>query len=340
MAYKIYLKEIKMGTIRHESRTDYLKFNFNYNTAPEIKLIEFELKDVLSDSKGEIRKMCTSVLNAGGKRIRPLLTMYSGLVFSLANKEMIRGAVSVELIHMASLVHDDIIDNSNLRRNKPSVNSLWGNHFAVLCGDYLFSKAFGILSKLNSSRCMDLMVQSIENMCHGEILQADNKYNLDMDIDTYYEIISKKTGILIENSCKMGAIISGTGKKYEEAMGGYGLNIGLAFQIIDDILDICGKTNEMGKPKFEDISQGNITLPMIILLKNKKYREVVKNILKRKEDLKSIGMMLMDLNIINTCFDIAEGHIKKAKSYLSFLPQSEYTQKLYSLADLLMIRAN
>ncbi len=103
-----------------------------------------------------------------------------------------------------------------------------------------------------------------------------------MDIDTYYEIISKKTGILIENSCKMGAIISGTGKKYEEAMGGYGLNIGLAFQIIDDILDICGKTNEMGKPKFEDISQGNITLPMIILFKKQKIQRSCKKYSKKK----------------------------------------------------------
>lgn len=329
-----------METIRHEYQSDYLKFNFNTKTIPEIQLIELELINVLSDSRGKIRDMCTSILNAGGKRIRPLLAMYSGLLFSPVNRDMIMGAVSVELIHMASLVHDDIIDNSNLRRNKPSVNSLWGNHFAVLCGDYLFSKAFGILSKLKSSRCMDLMVKSIQNMCHGEILQADNKYNFDMDIDTYYEIISKKTGSLIENSCRMGAVISGSGEKYEEAVGGYGLNIGLAFQIIDDILDICGKTDKMGKPKFEDIGQGNMTLPMIILLKNKKYKDVVKNILKRKEDLKSISIMLMDLNIINTCFDIAEEHIKKAKSCLAFLPKSEYTQKLYQLADLLMIREN
>ncbi|PQQ67546.1 polyprenyl synthetase family protein [Acetivibrio saccincola] len=261
-----------METIRHEYQSDYLKFNFNTKTIPEIQLIELELINVLSDSRGKIRDMCTSILNAGGNRIRPLLTMYSGLLFSPVNRDMIMGAVSVELIHMASLVHDDIIDNSNLRRNKPSVNSMWGNHFAVLCGDYLFSKAFEILSKLKSSKCMDLMVKSIQNMCHGEILQADNKYNWDMDIDTYYQIISKKTGSLIENSCRMGAVISGTEKKYEEAVGGYGLNIGLAFQIIDDILDICGKTNEMGKPKFEDISQGNMTLPMIFFVKKQKIQ--------------------------------------------------------------------
>lgn len=329
-----------METIKHKSRIDYLKVNFNSKTIPEIDLIELELINALSDSRGKIREMCTRVLNAGGKRIRPLLTMYSGLVFSPINKEMIKGAVSVELIHMASLVHDDIIDNSNLRRNKPSINSSWGNHFAVLCGDYLFAKAFGTLSKLNNSRGMDLMVKSIQHMCHGEILQADNKYNLDMDIDTYYDIISKKTGVLIENSCKMGAVISDCDQQHEEALGGYGLNLGLAFQIIDDILDICGESDNMGKPKFEDISQGNTTLPIIVLLKNKKYREVVKNILKKKEDLNTISLMLTDLNIINTCFEIAAGHIKKAQSYLSVLPQSEYTKKLYNLADLLMVRAN
>ncbi|MDQ2085326.1 polyprenyl synthetase family protein [Herbivorax sp. ANBcel31] len=329
-----------METIKQRYKTDYLKTKFNSKSIPEIDLIEFELYNLLSDSKGKIREMCIEILNAGGKRIRPLLVMYSSLVFSPVNKDMVKGAASAELIHMASLVHDDIIDNSDLRHNKPSVKSSWGNHFAVLCGDYLFSKAFGVLSKLNVSKCMGLMVKSIQNMCHGEILQANNKNNLDIDVDTYYEIIYKKTAVLIENCCKMGAAISGAGREYEEAMGRYGLHIGLAFQIIDDIMDIYGKVDKMGKSQFEDLRQGNITLPFIILLKNKDYSEVAKDMLRKRNDLEKTVMILRDLNIINTCFEIAAGHIKKAQSYLSFLPQSDYTKKLYSLSDILMIRAN
>ncbi|TYQ15824.1 UNVERIFIED_CONTAM: heptaprenyl diphosphate synthase [Acetivibrio alkalicellulosi] len=330
-----------METMYNQAKADFLKSKFNSKLIPEIELIEIELFNMLSDSKGTIRDMCTKIINAGGKRIRPLLVMYSGLAFSpVLTKEIIHAATAAELIHMASLVHDDIIDNSKLRHNRASVNSSWGNHFAVLCGDYLFSKAFGVLSNTSLSKSLELMVKAIENMCQGEILQANNRYNVDIDVSTYYEIISKKTAIFIECCCISGAFVSGATKKEAEALGGYGLNMGLAFQIMDDILDMCGKTNIMGKPKFEDLQQGNITLPIIMLLKEPGYRDAINEVIKRDGNIEIISSILEELNIIEECYKVAVNHIKKAQNFLSFLPQSEYKTKLYDVANMLMVRSN
>jgi len=147
--------------------------------------IEAELYNVLSDSRGAIRDMCFHMLTSGGKRIRPVLVFYGGLMFSGPTDELVYAAVAAELIHMASLVHDDIIDNSFLRRGRPSLNKIWGNHFAVLCGDYLFAKAFEIMARKKLIKCMDYMVEAIENMCQGEIIKAESRFKTDAGIDDY-----------------------------------------------------------------------------------------------------------------------------------------------------------
>ncbi|MFZ5988900.1 MAG: polyprenyl synthetase family protein [Bacillota bacterium] len=333
-----------MDNLQYEKKTDFLKEKFDPRAIPEIEVIEIELFNVLSDSKGVVRDMCSQILNAGGKRIRPLLVLYSGLVFSPVSSELINAAVASELIHMASLVHDDIIDNSSLRRSKPSINSSWGNHFAVLCGDYLFAKAFGVLSKNRLIGSMDLMVEAIENMCEGEILQAHNKFNFGTDLDMYYSCISRKTAIFLECCCKSGALVSGASENQLDAIGKYGLNMGLAFQIIDDILDICGNTKVTGKPNFEDLRQGNITLPLIMLLKDENYAEFIKEIVHSRSfsdhTLKELTKILENTGIISRCYETALMHIEKAIESLMNLPKSEYTYRLNNLANMLMMRAN
>lgn len=332
-------------TVVREKKVSELKsMKFNPGKLAGIEKVEQELFNALSDSEGTIREMCMHILNAGGKRIRPMLVMYSGLIFSDDTDQIINAAVAAELIHMASLVHDDIIDNSNMRRGKPSVNKIWGTHFAVLCGDYLFAKAFGILSGKRLIKSMDYMVEAIQNMCSGEILQAENRFNHGISLETYYELISKKTAIFIKCCCESGASAGGAEGSQLREIGEYGLNLGLAFQIIDDILDFCGNSEVMGKPRGGDLKQGSITLPLIYLMKDEKCGAKVKKILSERKVtdafIEEITEDFQKKGVIEQCFDIAISHIEKAQRHLELLPDSPCTGYLYEMAEMLKTRAN
>lgn len=307
--------------------------------SPMSELIEASIEKSLSGDKGVICDMCNHMVKAGGKRIRPLLVLYSGLVFSGMSDELINASVAAELIHMASLVHDDIIDNSNFRRSKPSVNHMWGNHFSVLCGDYLFAKAFGILSGGRLLKSLDVMIEAIESMCTGEIIQAENKFRQDMDIGTYYKQITGKTAVFLECCCKSGASTGGAQPHQIKVLGEYGLNMGIAFQIIDDILDFRGNTKTMGKPKGEDLRQGIVTLPVVLLLKDNKYGDIVKEMISGRRiqtrDIATVNNLLSETGAIDEAFTIAASHIDKARECLRTMPQSEYTGFLDALPGML-----
>lgn len=342
--YTIRKQEIILESVHQKAHPDLQKVKFDAGNIPILEDIEIELYNTLADSKGAIREMCSHILSAGGKRIRPLLVYYSGRIFEGAPEELVKAAVAAELIHMASLVHDDIIDNSDLRRSRPSVNKIWGNHFAVLCGDYLFAKAFGILAGSRLTKSMDYMVHAIQNMCHGEILQASDRFNGEVSLTSYYERIAMKTGIFIECCCKSGAVIAGAGDMQLQMVGEYGLNLGLAFQIIDDILDFCGEVEVMGKPRCEDLMQGSITLPVLLLMGDKNYegpvKEMIQGRLVTEQAADHITALLHETGTIRQAFEIASSHIEKAKHCLGFLPQTENAAFLYDLADMLKGRMN
>ncbi len=306
--------------------------------ASMIQSVESELYDVLSDNTGVINDMCRHILSAGGKRIRPLLVLYSGLIFGRVTKELISAAVAAELIHAASLVHDDIIDESPLRRNRISINRKWGNHYAVLCGDYLFAKAFGTLARSRLLRSMDYMIEAIENMCSGEVLQEETRFDYDINLDLYYELIAKKTAVFLSCCCKSGAVTAGANEAQILALGDYGLNVGYAFQIVDDMLDFFGDTSAMGKPKFEDLRQGCITMPIIFLLEHQVYGKRVRQIIEErdftKQSMEMITDALIGTGIAAKVNDIVFSHIRKAKDSLKILPECEYLTKLSSIADM------
>lgn len=337
-----------MSTVKNGIKSGLKTIKFDLSKLPEAEIIGLELINVLSDSKGLIGEMCNHLLKAGGKRVRPLLVLYSGLLFSDMSPELLRVATAAELIHMASLVHDDIIDNSSLRRGKPSTNKVWGNHLAVLCGDYLFAKAFEILSDDRLLRSMNYMVNAIHNMCHSEIKQAYSRFKTDISIEEYYELISGKTAVFLECCCKSGALIGGANELQSKIIAEYGLNLGLAFQIIDDILDFCGDVKIMGKPRGEDLRQGNITLPLILLFKNKKYEHLYKKIFKElinqespsELTIENLALILKESGVINEGYRIASSHIDKAKQSLRLLLSSRHMELLLELADMLQARIN
>ncbi len=310
----------------------------------EINAIERELYNALSDSEGTIQEMCSHMAGSGGKRVRPLLVLYCGLVFSQASRKLEKAAVAAELIHMATLAHDDIIDNSEMRRGRPTLNKVWGNHSGVLCGDYLFAKAFGILSENKLYKSLALMIEAIDSMCNGEIQQAGNRFNINMELEIYYGQITKKTAKFLECCCKSGAAIADADDIQTAAVGKYGLNLGLAFQIIDDILDYRGNADLMGKPKGEDLCQGIITLPLLLLLKSEKHGAMVKDILSRRifseKEYGILNDLLANTGSIEQSHQIALAHIDQALSCLEVLPDTPYRDILSNLAETLRFRQN
>jgi heptaprenyl diphosphate synthase len=317
---------------------------FQPKASPDLQIIEPELEQIISDSDDIIREMCRYLLQARGKRIRPLMALYSGLIFSEVTPELIRTAAAVELIHMASLVHDDIIDDANRRHGQPTVHQIWGPRHALLCGDYLFTKAFEILSENSTlSPVLHLMAKAIQHMCRGELLQAGEQFDCNINIERYYERITQKTAIFIQYICKSGAMIGGAAPEQVKLLGDFGLHFGIAFQIKDDIMDFCGDVVDIGKPKREDLRQGNLTLPVIIALNHSKYGDWMKETITKREFqepiLKKMEDILRETGSLNKSLHIAALHIQWSKYCLTQLPESPYVQSLENLANKLLVRS-
>ena len=307
-------------------------------------LLEAEIVEAIKDSQGPVRDICFHILYAGGKRIRPLLVWHSGLMFGPESEELKRTAVAVELIHMASLIHDDIIDGAEFRRNRPTVQKQWGSHRAVLGGDYLFAKAFGVLADSGLVKPLGIMVQAIQEMCQGEILQDEDQFNSKVSLERYYDRITKKTAVLLEASCKAGALVAGATELQAASFGLFGLNLGLAFQIIDDILDLCGDERKMGKPKYTDLIKGNLTLPIILLMEEPKYQRWLMEIFAARDLDQSIFMKIEkaveESGIKDQAFAIGVSHLEQARSILKHYQENPASQFLEKLINMLQARAN
>ncbi len=315
----------------------------NGRQSEDILTINEELIKILHSGHGIIDEMCSRLIDGGGKRLRPLLVLYSGLLFSGPREMLLQAAAAMELVHMASLVHDDIIDESDFRRNQPSINKLWGDKSAVLGGDFLFAKAFGVLTENQLFRNLGLTVEAIQEMCQGEITQAQARFNLDLGVDHYFKRIAQKTAVLLRCSCQSGAIIAGAGEIQIEKIGAYGLKLGVAFQIVDDILDFYGDSQVMGKPKHEDLVQGNITLPILFLLNHPEHGPWIKDLIERRNfqaaELERVDLMLVESGIIQKSFAIATAYIEEAKQSLGGLPENGYRDFLMEKAEQLKKRA-
>ncbi len=315
----------------------------NLKKSPDIILIEQELERTISGIDGIIQEMCRYLFEAGGKRLRPLLALYSGSIFSKSSPELVRAAAAVEMIHLASLVHDDIIDEADYRHSRPSLHKTWGSKYALLCGDYLFTKAFEILAENHKmGSAVGLMAEAIQQMCRGELLQAGDRFDCAINIERYYQRIIQKTALFLQYACETGAIIGGANPEQERLLGDFGLHLGIAFQIKDDIMDICGDSTIMGKPKWEDLRQGNLTLPVIFALRHPRYGEWLKDVIGKREYpepvLRKVEDVLMETGSLNKAYYIAALHIRWSKDCLAQLPESPHIQFLEALANKVLVR--
>ena len=221
---------------------------------------------ILEELADPVAKKVVYLITAGGKRLRPALVLLSGISGPLPNREaLLRTAMAVELIHTATLIHDDIIDQSTLRRSQPTFHHRWGTERAVLMGDYLYATAFTLLSRLGTPDVMAIMSDICQQLCRGELREVEARFRLDLTEEEYFEIIRDKTASLIGGCCQSGASLAGFSSDIVQQFAEFGIKFGLAFQIIDDCLDLTGDQRQMGKTILADLDKGALSLPIIYL---------------------------------------------------------------------------
>ncbi len=280
-------------------------------------------------------------LKGGGKRLRPILALLSGKFYDYSMERLLPLATAVELLHLATLVHDDTIDNSSVRWGRPTINKLWGTEQAVLLGDYLFAKAGELTATTENIRVIKGLSQTLMIISSGEIAQAKSAFNLEQTRQQYLQRISSKTASLFVLATESGAVLSQAPEESIEILREYGHNLGIAFQIVDDILDFTGTEEEMGKPVGSDLSQGTPTLPAMLLLERYPEENPVKRLFQngdKEENIKQAIEQVCNSSIIQECYDLASDYSKKACRNLKLLPDNSSRQALMNLADYIITR--
>lgn len=239
-----------------------------YSLAPMLQAVEERLREIASDRAGTLGAHAGHVIRAGGKRLRPLLVILCSGIDDPSCRPLIDVAAAAELIHTASLIHDDIIDRSGSRRSVPTLNRLHGSHTAVLTGDFLFAFAFGLLTRSRRPESLALMTDAVQAMCQAEIEQRESLFQFSLTESMYLHRIEQKTAVLLAACCGAGALAGGLEPGAVASLASYGRNLGLSFQITDDLLDFTGDSAALGKPAGSDLAQGILTLPVIYLLQD------------------------------------------------------------------------
>ena len=306
----------------------------------KLSLVEDKISYKL-DSKVELVKEMTAYhMTSGGKRLRALLTLGTSKLcgYSKGSRD-VNLAACVELIHAATLMHDDVIDNGEVRRGKKTLNNIWGNKSSILVGDYLLSRCFEMMVEDGSLEVLKLLSSTSAEISQGEVLQLQHEGEVDMLEETYLKIISAKTASLFAAATKVGSILANKENKIKDALEFYGKNLGLTFQIADDTLDYNSELKLFGKEIGNDFFEGKVTLPIILLYQKSKNSEKkeLKELFEKKyrsaEDLKNVLLMIKKYNIIFECYRKAEHFINLASNSLSIFEQSKEKDMLQGLTS-------
>lgn len=302
---------------------------------PELDMIEKELEQAVDSESLLLNDASLHLLQAGGKRIRPVFVLLAGKFGNYNIDVMKQVAVPLELIHMASLVHDDVIDDSEVRRGKPTVKAEWNNSVAMYTGDFILARALEYISEIDSPKLHHILSKTMIEVCRGEIIQIEDKYKLDQNLRDYLRRIKRKTALLISSSCELGALVSGTDEKTAAHLRRFGYFIGMSFQIIDDILDFTSTDEELGKPAGSDFIQGNITLPILCARKNPEVYSLLKNNLGKEltePERLHIVKTVRDSTAIDEAKAISERYLQKALEELAYLPKGNANKTMRKIA--------
>jgi len=336
-----------MGTVvQLKKQINNSYFDLKKSVDEKLVLVEEKIKTKLNSDVSLVQKMTNYHIQTGGKRLRALLTLGSAkLCGYLKGGRDINLAACVELIHAATLMHDDVIDVSNVRRGKKTINSIWGNQSSILVGDYLLSRCFEMIVEDGNLEVLKLLSSTSSKIAQGEILQLQHKGEIDMLEETYLKIISTKTAVLFSASTKVGAILANKKNKEKDALEFYGKNLGLTFQIADDTLDYNSELKFFGKKIGNDFYEGKITLPVILLfqqinnIEKQSLKDIFKKNIRSENDLKFTLDLILKYKIIKQCYKKAEYFINLASNSLSIFPDSEEKKVLENLTTFSLERS-
>ncbi len=277
------------------------------------------------------------IVNSGGKRLRPMLLLLSARAFDYQGTHHINLAAVIEFIHTATLLHDDVVDASELRRGQQTANNIWGNEASVLVGDFLYSRAFQMMVEINNMKVLKILSDATNIIAEGEVLQLLNCHDPDTSEADYLQVIRSKTAKLFEASAQLGAVISEQPSEYEQAMAKYGAHLGTAFQLIDDVLDYSATTEEIGKNVGDDLAEGKPTLPLIYALKHgtPAQQQILREAIAQggKEFIKEVIAAIESTDAMGYTTRTAKKEADMAIAALTGLPPSPYTDALLGLAN-------
>jgi octaprenyl-diphosphate synthase len=313
----------------------------------DLVLVEEELTRQSGAAFEPVAEITSYLLGGGGKRLRPALLLLSAGYAGRRGPSAIRLAAVVELLHSATLIHDDVIDSADTRRSRPSANSRWGNHRSVLAGDWLYMQSFQMALEERNFRILDVLIDLTQKMVEGELIQLAKIGRIDITEDDALQLATYKTACLFSGCARLGAVIGGFEGESEQSLAEYGRYAGLAFQLVDDLLDFTASAKQMGKPVLSDLKEGKVTLPLIYAMENghRDARELVARVLKEKEfdsvKPETLVALVQDSGALDRARNLAYEYARRAKACLNgHAADSEYARALMTLPDFIMEREN
>ncbi len=306
----------------------------------DLKKVEQSLEEIADADFPLLAELLAYTLKTGGKRVRPVLTLLSGKFYIYDTALLIPMAAAIELLHTATLVHDDIVDNSPVRRGKPTVSRAWGEDRALLLGDYLFAKAGSLVAGTGNLRAIKLFSETLMTISAGELKQTGVTFDMAKVRAYYFAWIGAKTACLFSTATESGAVLSQAPEKAIQAIRDYGHNLGMAFQIIDDVLDFVGEEDELGKPVGSDLREGTVTLPTILFVESYPEDELTKNVIGKKdaEGVSQAVERIRNSRVIADCLTMASEFCHKASRAAEKLPENSARKSLIDLADYIVQR--
>ena len=310
----------------------------------DMKLVDALIMRRLQSDVVLINQVGHYIVNSGGKRLRPIIVLLAARTLDYRGEKHIDLAAIIEFIHTATLLHDDVVDGSDKRRNRDTANAVWGNATSVLVGDFLYSRSFEMMVDIDTMRVMEILSHATNRIAEGEVLQLLNCHDADIDEQKYFEVILRKTATLFEAGAQLGAVLCGASAERERALADYGRHLGIAFQIIDDALDYGASAEEIGKNIGDDLAEGKPTLPLLRAMQvgTDKQRQALRDAIEQggREHIGVVMAAIESTDAIEYTSRLAKQEADKAKKALEELPASSYRDALAAVADFAIQRRN
>lgn len=315
------------------------KENIKHLVKDELSAMDLVINNILNDKAQLVKDITYHIIQSGGKRLRPILAILSAKLFAYSGNRHINLAAAVEFLHTATLLHDDVVDQSNLRRGLQTANFRWDNKSSVLVGDVLLAQSFLLMAEDNDLEVIKILAKASSIIAEGEVKQLASIANLSISLADYIQIISAKTAELFATSCKVGSIVGRATSMQQNSMYLFGLNLGITFQIIDDILDYQASEINLGKTIGDDFREGKVTLPIIVAYalsdaqEKQFWQRTITELSQSQEDFAQALIIFTKYDIVNKCLAIAENYINQAKENLAVIPDNQIKSILMEILE-------